>query len=301
RRSTAPSATASCRGQHRPPRPRSPASGGMPACRCRHVPPAVRCPGPSRPGWQCTARGTSSRRCDRCRTGCGCGCGRLPARTPTPRSSQAQLGTPSKFLPTAGPMCSSSRTGRDERRTAATLHRYDGGGPGGEPAGGQGTGDNGQQEEVMTASSARRPTIRDVAETAGVSRSTVSRALSGRGYVAPAVRERVQEAAHQLGYVPDITARFLKQQTSRSIGVLVWDVRNSFYAELASGISMQSRAHGYSIILADELTAPEPKTAIAERFVAMRVAGVILTPTNPDLTAYLVERNVPVVEVDRQF
>jgi len=153
----------------------------------------------------------------------------------------------------------------------------------------------------MTASSARRPTIRDVAETAGVSRSTVSRALSGRGYVAPAVRERVQEAAHQLGYVPDITARFLKQQTSRSIGVLVWDVRNSFYAELASGISMQSRAHGYSIILADELTAPEPKTAIAERFVAMRVAGVILTPTNPDLTAYLVERNVPVVEVDRQF
>ncbi|SEE13119.1 LacI family DNA-binding transcriptional regulator [Ruania alba] len=151
------------------------------------------------------------------------------------------------------------------------------------------------------SSPTRRPTIRDVAETAKVSRSTASRALTGRGYVAPAVRERVQSVAQELGYVPDITARFLKQQTSRSIGVLVWDMRNSFYGELASGISQESRKHGYSIILADDLTGPEAKVEVAERFLAMRVAGVIITPTSPEVTTYLAERNVPVVEVDRQF
>ena len=68
-----------------------------------------------------------------------------------------------------------------------------------------------------------RPTIREVADAAGVSRSTASRALSGNGYAAPGVRERVRAAAKELGYVVDVTARSLKQRTSRSVGVLVSD------------------------------------------------------------------------------
>ncbi|GAA2727815.1 LacI family transcriptional regulator [Cellulomonas aerilata] len=147
----------------------------------------------------------------------------------------------------------------------------------------------------------RRATIKDVAEAAGVSRSTASRALTGRGYVGLGVRERVQHAAEGLGYVPDATARHLKQQVSRSIGVLVSDLRNSFYADLAAGISQQARRRGYTMMLADDNGSAADEVAAAERFVALRVAGVVVTPVAPDVVAYLSRHRVPLVEVDRQF
>jgi DNA-binding LacI/PurR family transcriptional regulator len=147
----------------------------------------------------------------------------------------------------------------------------------------------------------RRATIKDVAEAAGVSRSTASRALTGQGYVGRGVRERVQQAADGLGYVPDATARHLKQQVSRSIGVLVSDLRNPFYAELAAGMSQGARRRGYAMMLADDSGSAAQEIEAAERFVALRVAGVIVTPVSPDITAYLVRQRTPVVEVDRHF
>jgi len=147
----------------------------------------------------------------------------------------------------------------------------------------------------------RRATIKDVAEAADVSRSTASRALTGRGYVAPAVRDRVRRAAQTLGYVPDAMARNLRQQVSRSIGVLVSDLRNSFYADLASGVSAQSRKRGYAMMLADDAGSVEAELEAAETFVALRVAGVILTPLSAEVTEYLGRHRIPVIEVDRQF
>src|ERR671930_362355 len=83
---------------------------------------------------------------------------------------------------------------------------------------------------------ARRPTVADVAHEAGVSPSTVSRVLSGHGYAAPEVRERVLAAVRRIGYVPDANARTLRNRSSRSIGVLIPDLRNPFYADLAAGV-----------------------------------------------------------------
>jgi LacI family transcriptional regulator len=148
---------------------------------------------------------------------------------------------------------------------------------------------------------ARRPTIREVAEMAGVSRSTASRALTGRGYVAPAVRDRVREVARRLGYVPDATARHLRQQDSQSIGVLVSDLNNPFYAGLAAGISQQARKRQYTMMLADDGGSPEVEAEAAEAFAALRVAGVIVTPVSAQISTYLARQQIPVVEVDRQF
>lgn len=148
---------------------------------------------------------------------------------------------------------------------------------------------------------ARRATIREVAETAGVSRSTASRALTGRGYVAPLVRDRVREVARGLGYVPDATARHLRQQASQSIGVLVSDLNNPFYAGLAAGISQQARKRQYTMMLGDDGGSPEVEAEAAEAFVALRVAGVIVTPVSAEISTYLARQRVPVVEVDRQF
>ena len=147
----------------------------------------------------------------------------------------------------------------------------------------------------------RRATIREVAETAGVSRSTASRALTGHGYVAPQVRDRVREVARSLGYVPDATARHLRQQSSRSIGVLVSDLNNPFYAGLAAGISQQARKRQYTMMLADDGGSPETEVEAAEAFVALRVAGVVVTPVSAEISTYLARQHIPVVEVDRRF
>jgi LacI family transcriptional regulator len=148
---------------------------------------------------------------------------------------------------------------------------------------------------------ARRATIREVAQAAGVSRSTASRALTGRGYVAPVVRDRVREVARGLGYVPDATARHLRQQASKSIGVLVSDLSNPFYARLAAGIGQQARGRQYTMMLADDGGSPEVEAEAAEAFVALRVAGVVVTPVSAEISTYLARQHIPVVEVDRQF
>jgi LacI family transcriptional regulator len=156
-------------------------------------------------------------------------------------------------------------------------------------------------ERRAPLSRSRRPTIKDVAEAAGVSRSTVSRALTGRGYAASDVRERVLRAAAELGYVPDVMARGLKQQVSRSVGVLVSDLRNPFYAELAAGASREARERGYTMVLADTSLSAKAESEAAEALVALRVAGVVVTPNSSAVSTYLSSHGIPVVEVDRQF
>jgi DNA-binding LacI/PurR family transcriptional regulator len=146
-----------------------------------------------------------------------------------------------------------------------------------------------------------RPTIREVAHAAGVSRSTASRALSGNGYAAPDVRERVRAVAKEIGYVVDVTARSLKQRTSRSVGLLVSDLRNVFYAELASGIGEEARAHGRTVVLVDLRGDEQDELAAAETLVGSRVSGVIATPVTAQLSEYLGRIGVPLIEVDRRF
>lgn len=149
--------------------------------------------------------------------------------------------------------------------------------------------------------SARRATLKDVALAAGVSQSTTSRALSGEGYVASTVRERVLAAADSLGYVPHAMARSLRKQDSQTIGVLVSDLRNSFYADLAAGIAAHARREGYTMMLVDDQGSTEAEMDAARAFVATRVAGVIVTPLSGDVSEYLRRQHIPVVEADRQF
>jgi DNA-binding LacI/PurR family transcriptional regulator len=134
-----------------------------------------------------------------------------------------------------------------------------------------------------------------------VSRSTASRALTGHGYVAADVRDRVHAVARDLGYVPDATARHLRRQASQSIGVLLSDLSNPFYAGLAAGISQQARRREYTMMLADDGGSPEVEAEVAETFVALRVAGVIVTPVSGQAGAFLARQRIPVIEVDRQF
>jgi LacI family transcriptional regulator len=153
----------------------------------------------------------------------------------------------------------------------------------------------------MTDLRARRPTIDDVARAAGVSRSTTSRALRGDGYVAAAVRDRVVHAADTLGYVPNAVASSLRTRASRSIGVLVSDLRDPFYSELAAGVALQAGIDGYTMVLLDSRGSAAEELAAARALVGMQVAGVVVTPLTGDVTTYLQEQGTPVVEADRTF
>jgi LacI family transcriptional regulator len=147
----------------------------------------------------------------------------------------------------------------------------------------------------------RPVTLADIARVAGTSASTASRALSGRGYVSEDARERLREVADRLGYVPNASARTLKQRTSRVVGVAVSDLGNQFYARLASGIEQTLREADYQMVLVSDNSDQVQELACARAFVAMRAAGVIMTPADATAAALLARNSVAVVEVDRQL
>jgi LacI family transcriptional regulator len=148
---------------------------------------------------------------------------------------------------------------------------------------------------------ARPVTLADVAREAGTSASTASRALSGQGYVAPEVRKRLLAVADRLGYVPNLSARTLKQRTSRVVGVIVTDLSNQFYAALAAGVEQALREAGYQMLLLGDQSDAEEELAGARTFLSMRAPGVIMTPATKATAELLVSRGVPVVEADRRL
>ncbi len=155
----------------------------------------------------------------------------------------------------------------------------------------------------MTADGAgpgRAPTVHDVARAAGVSASTVSRALHGRGYASPEVRAAVVEAARSIGYVANANARSLRARTSQAIGVLLSDLRNAYYAELAAGIEAELAGVGLHMMLVNDDGDVEKEIAAVASFAALRVAGVIVTPVSERIVRELTERGMPMVCADRR-
>ena len=153
----------------------------------------------------------------------------------------------------------------------------------------------------MTELPTRRPTLADLAREAGTSPSTASRALSGHGYVSSDVRTKLLDAAERLGYVPNLSARTLKQQTSRVVGVVVSDLGNQFYAQVAAGIEQTLREAGYQMILLGDNSETAAELDGARTFVAMRAAGVIMTPVSSETARLLSGQGTAVVEVDRRL
>src|ERR1044072_5864785 len=95
----------------------------------------------------------------------------------------------------------------------------------------------------------KMPTVKDVAEYAGVSVGTVSRVLSGEAAVKPMLREKVNGAISALGYRPNVTARALRTNRTDVIGLIVPDITNPFFAQLAASVERASLECGHSLML----------------------------------------------------
>lgn len=144
-------------------------------------------------------------------------------------------------------------------------------------------------------------TIHDVARQAGLSVATVSRALSGRGYVSARSKGRVLEAVAALEYVPNGLARSLKTQRSGLVALLVPEIINSFYTTLSRGVEDVANAHGLQVILGNTDESLAKERAYVDLMTSTRVQGVILAPAGDsrETLAVLATQSVPTVLVDR--
>ncbi|MEE8389304.1 MAG: LacI family DNA-binding transcriptional regulator [Anaerolineae bacterium] len=122
-----------------------------------------------------------------------------------------------------------------------------------------------------------RISIRDVAKAAGVSHSTVSRALSDSPLVKVETKARIQRLAREMGYFPDAIARSLVTQQTHTVGIVVTTITDPFVAEVVRGIEDTAQENGYSVILAGSAAEPERELAAVEMLRAKRVDSLIVT------------------------
>jgi LacI family transcriptional regulator len=143
-------------------------------------------------------------------------------------------------------------------------------------------------------------TIEDVARRAGVSRGTVSNVLNSPEIVLSATRERVLQAMRELDFVPNQAARALGGARNRSIGLVIHDVGNPFFAEMARGVEDVATPRNYVIMLTSTRADDERQRASLRSLMAQRVAGVLVTPTVSGVAGLGDLRDAAVVLLDQE-
>lgn len=145
-------------------------------------------------------------------------------------------------------------------------------------------------------------TIRDVAKLAGVSTATVSHVVNNSHAVRADTRNQVLAAIKRLNYRPSAIARSLTTSVTRTIGVLVADITNPFFAALVHGIEDRLETYGYNLIVCDTDEHPKREARYLELLLARRVDGMIIAPTGKPqaLFAEFAAHNIPLVFIDRQ-
>ena len=144
-------------------------------------------------------------------------------------------------------------------------------------------------------------TIKDVAALAGVSTATASRVLSGNPATSPQARVKVTAAVIELDYRPNAQARALRSTRSDSVGLLVPDVRNPFFADLAHTVEQAALSKGYVTLLSNANEQTEQQDRYLGTLISRRVDGIIMAPLGDGSGSIrsLIEREIPTVFVDR--
>jgi LacI family transcriptional regulator len=145
--------------------------------------------------------------------------------------------------------------------------------------------------------------IAGVARMAGVSIATVSHVLNDSKYVSPPLRRRVERAVRTLGYRPDRLASALRRGRLPVIGLLVSDITNPFYTELARAIEDQAAAVGYHVLLGNTDESLRKQEAYVDVFLSFHAAGLIVAPVGEQAgsLARLARDGVPAVFVNREL
>lgn len=154
----------------------------------------------------------------------------------------------------------------------------------------------------------RVPTMEDIGRKAGVSASTVSRVINNSVPVDPATEERVRAAIEELGYRPNLLARSFRRRVTHTIGLLVPDNSNPFFAEMARMIEDAGFRDGYNVILCNSDLSEEKQSVYLDVLLAKRVDGIILVSSGlvpgtgqSEPIHRVLEAGIPCVVVDRDL
>lgn len=144
-------------------------------------------------------------------------------------------------------------------------------------------------------------TIRDVAKRAGVAISTVSLALNGKGPISQETRERIEQAAEDLGYSPSAMAQSLRRGHNKLIGLVLGDIGNPFFGRLLRNVDAVVSQTDHMLIVADTASHADREILTLSQLRRHRVGGIIMAPisNDPAFAAFLRQIDVPVVLIDQ--
>jgi DNA-binding LacI/PurR family transcriptional regulator len=145
-------------------------------------------------------------------------------------------------------------------------------------------------------------TIKDIANQANVSHTTVSRALHGSPEISEATSIRIRQMATELGYLPSAAARTLRTNRSQALGVIIRNVEDPFFGEILQGIEEVAQANGYSLFMAASQAGKVREQALVQLMVERRVDGIIIcsTPVSIEESHQLARFGAPIVFINNQ-
>lgn len=152
---------------------------------------------------------------------------------------------------------------------------------------------------IESGTERRRATIHDVARSAGVSRQTVSRALNDKAEIDGATKQRVLDAARALDYRPSRFARGLVRQDTTSIGLVIPDLRNPFFTEVASSALEAARGRDWHVVIYDTQDNPEQELSTM-RVIGSQVDAIVGYFRQPEEELDRYAAGMPVVFIDRE-
>ncbi|MEE9306884.1 MAG: LacI family DNA-binding transcriptional regulator, partial [Spirochaetia bacterium] len=148
----------------------------------------------------------------------------------------------------------------------------------------------------------KKVTIKDVANRAGFSISTVSHVINETRFVEKSTKEKIQKAIEELNYRPNILARSLKGKGSKTIGVIISDLRQGFFAEVIKAIESRANQREFNVMLCDSEDDAEKEELDVDILLRKGIDGLIFAPVD---TGQLFEElwlsELPCVQIDRKL
>ncbi len=150
------------------------------------------------------------------------------------------------------------------------------------------------------------PTLKSIAEKLGVSVTTVSRVINGKSSryrISKETEELILNAAKELSYSPNQLARGLRLKRTNTIGYIIPDISNPFFASIAKSVEKSARKFGYSILLCDSEEDTDIERSTLQLMLNRKVDGLIISPVGQEVSHlnYFIQKNIPIVLLDRYF
>jgi LacI family transcriptional regulator len=144
--------------------------------------------------------------------------------------------------------------------------------------------------------------MKNVAELAGVSISSVSHVINKTRRVEHETKRKILDAVEKLNYTPNLFARSLKGKGTKLLGVIIADIRDSFFAEVMKSIEFNALERGYNVILCDSENEWEKEQMHLNTFISKGLDGIIFSPADTQrVNANLIAANIPFVQIDRKI